>query len=148
MRKNTKEDFYRNVYPEPNTGCWLWGGKQDDSGYGSFYLNGIARAHRVSLYIHCVDFNVNLDVLHRCDNPSCVNPEHLYQGTQSDNNRDRFVRGRTCRGGDHPKSKLSVDDVKNIRSNKTLGIREMGRMYNVSHTLIRRVISRESWNHV
>ena len=97
-----EERFMAHVEPEPNTGCWLWIASVDKNGYGWSWSDGIAmRAHRLAykLFFRCgVD---GLKVLHRCDVPSCVNPEHLFIGTQQQNLSDmaRKKRGVTSRKG-------------------------------------------------
>jgi hypothetical protein len=83
------------VSPEPNTGCWLWlGAPVDWKGYGRFYRDGAAvLAHRAAWGLFRGE-PADLRVLHKCDNPACVNPDHLFLGTQLDNIRDRDAKGR------------------------------------------------------
>lgn len=82
--------------PEPNTGCWLWTGGIDRKGYGmsSRKLYGEASAHRLLWSIHRGPIPDGLNVLHRCDTPPCVNPDHLFLGTHKDNATDRDRKGR------------------------------------------------------
>lgn len=92
----TIKRFHEKVYPEPNSGCWLWGGNVTDRGYGRVYLNNKSiKAHRVSVEIHR---NITLkkeDVIcHKCNNTYCVNPDHLYIGTQSENMEQAYREGR------------------------------------------------------
>lgn len=79
--------FESNVYPEPNTGCWLWGAGENGCGYGRLYNNKKPIAvHRFSLEHYTGVTLLSTDVVcHRCNNTFCVNPVHLYIGTQSDN---------------------------------------------------------------
>lgn len=84
------EAFY---IPEPMSGCWLWiGGVSYPPGYGRMTRGQYA--HRVSYEIHRGKIPVGMHVLHRCDNRLCVNPDHLFLGTQSDNMRDMMAKGR------------------------------------------------------
>lgn len=90
------ESFWERVTPEPNTGCWLWTGAINASGgYGAVRRNGVTyRAHAVAMYLGNGRWPLN-QALHRCDQPSCVNPSHLYDGTPLDNVRDAIDRGRS-----------------------------------------------------
>lgn len=85
--------------PMPCNHCWLWVGrryKRKNANYGAFDFAGRCyRAHRFSYELHCGAIPPGKSVLHKCDNPPCVNPSHLYVGTQLDNVRDCVARGRT-----------------------------------------------------
>lgn len=87
-------EFLRYVHPEPMSGCWLWIGVDDgDTGYGRFGPRQ-HQAHRVSWLLYRGPIPAGLFVLHRCDVPRCVNPTHLFLGTQTDNVRDCIAKGR------------------------------------------------------
>jgi len=90
--------------------CWVWTGSRFSQGYGR--LIGHGRAHRISWEIHFGDIPDGLCVCHHCDNPSCVNPKHLFLGTKGDNIRDRNAKGRdrTPQGDDHW-SRISPEKV-------------------------------------
>ncbi len=91
------EDMY---IPEPNSGCWLWLGSVTQSGYGNAWTNGKnMRAHRLSWMIHNGDIPKEMCVLHRCDTPACINPGHLFLGTQLENIKDRDAKGRHGKRG-------------------------------------------------
>jgi hypothetical protein len=75
-------------------GCWEWVAAKDRDGYGQFKGNGHVRAHRFSYDEFVGPIPEGLQVLHRCDNPSCVNPEHLWVGTNADNMADKCEKGR------------------------------------------------------
>lgn len=92
-------------------------------------------------------------VRHTCDNPRCINPEHLEIGTQGDNIHDRQLRNRQANGSEHGLSKLSESDVKFIRSNykkrsKDFNTVTLGVMYGVSARNILDVINRVTWSHI
>lgn len=87
----------KRMTPEPNTGCWLWTGRVDRYGYGKICSTTTSRefgAHRVVAELKFGYLGKAL-VLHACDNPACVNPQHLRLGTQQDNMTDKKVKGRT-----------------------------------------------------
>lgn len=83
------ERFYKKISPDPNSGCWLWIGAAFNHGYGQMRINGkIKSAHRASWEIHNGDIPNDLFVCHKCDVKLCVNPDHLFLGTNSDNMKD------------------------------------------------------------
>ena len=96
--KTLEERFWEKVKKGP--GCWEWTGGKDSKGYGSFMLcvEGFSwhvSAHRVSWKLTTGYLPIGKSILHRCDNPSCVRPDHLWAGTQMDNMRDAVNKGRT-----------------------------------------------------
>lgn len=101
-----QERLERKVQVMPN-GCWEWQGNTDNHGYGEIRGLGQRRAHRLSWVIHRGPIPEGMDLLHHCDNPPCVNPEHLFPGTQGDNNRDRSLKGRSARGERSPHAKIT-----------------------------------------
>lgn len=87
--------FMKFVHPEPNSGCWLWLGTWCPKGYGTFYFRKRSfKAHRASWTLFRSEIPEGLYICHRCDNPPCVNPDHLFCGTHLDNNRDMMMKGR------------------------------------------------------
>lgn len=107
------DDFWM---PEPNSGCWLWLGGVSKSGYGtgSDGDGGTMPAHRRSWKIRYGSLPPKpLCILHRCDVPSCVNPDHLFVGTKADNNADRHRKGRdnSGKGPHHGNARLIPEQV-------------------------------------
>ena len=92
------ERFNQKFIPEPNTGCWLWIARLNNRGYGVIGRgrrgDGTTAAHRVSWELFCGLIPNGMHVLHKCDNPPCVNPQHLFLGTHGDNMRDAVRKGR------------------------------------------------------
>jgi hypothetical protein len=82
-------------YVQKADGCWLWGGRRNNGGYGRFWADGRECSAAVySLELTSGEFSRGRRALHRCDNPPCVRPDHLFWGTQLDNMRDKIAKGR------------------------------------------------------
>jgi hypothetical protein len=147
------DDIFEEKYtPEPNTGCWLWHGRTDKKdGYGVMTIrNGkevkVRRAHRLAWERAFGEIPEGMSVLHKCDTPPCVNPEHLFLGTQLDNMRDRKAKGRFIgkRGETNPHAKLTWDDVAAIRGSTELH-RVLSARYNVSGSVISNIQTGKVW---
>lgn len=93
------QSFMKTVEFEPNTGCWLWWGVVTKQGYGrvAFKAHKIIQAHRMSVYLHRGEKDVAPVLMHRCDTPSCVNPDHLEWGTVKQNCIDGWARCKLSR---------------------------------------------------
>lgn len=138
-------------------GCWLWTGAVHRHGYGAFSAsrNGRVhhlRAHRVAFELMNGPFAKDLFVCHRCDNPRCVNPAHLFLGTARDNARDRERKGRgpgpLVRGERHGMSKLREEQVIEIRRRTDESPSQLASEFKVSTALIYRIRRRLAWNHL
>lgn len=103
-RRFTREWWAEWTMPEPNTGCHIWMGSVDQWGYGRVWKDKISGLliHRIAYECAFGAFDSSLKVCHRCDMPSCVNPDHLFLGTQKDNLRDMFSKGRARPRGRAP----------------------------------------------
>lgn len=151
------ERFATKYEPEPMSGCWLWtGAVRGPKGhqYGHIRLGGIDQpitaAHRVSWELAngrrpCTDEVV----MHKCDNPLCVNPDHLALGTLSDNTRDSVTKGRFNRpsGERHVNAKLTDVSVRDIRTRRH-SAKYYASKYGVNEITVYNVMSGVAWKHV
>ena len=158
-----EERFLGKCIPEPNSGCWLWLGAMSTSGYGNLRVDGRwLKAHRYAYELFCGAIPPELDgedvrgpcVIHSCDMPLCVNPDHLRIGTHVQNmhdkrERDRFV-SNPLYGEEHQNSKLKADDIPLVRRLRAEGVSyvELGRRFGVHRTTIRDVINGNTWLHI
>ena len=117
MIKSLQERFDEKYEPVTESGCWIWTACSNGDGYGLIAINSQpSRAHRVSWSLHKGIIPDGVNVLHKCDNPSCVNPDHLFLGTQQDNVTDMIQKNRhNHRGEANGKAKLNDDKVREIR---------------------------------
>jgi hypothetical protein len=145
------ERFEAKFMPEPMSGCWLWFGAHDSRGYGQVNLNKVREgAHRVAWRIYHGAIPDGLLVCHRCDNPACVNPDHLFLGTYTDNMRDCSNKGRLKlthhKGEQNSMAKLTAPLVKQIRAGGSLNY--WNQITGVSPTSIANARSGKTWRHV
>lgn len=141
--------------PEPNSGCWLWMRWCDRDGYGKPGRSGRCTerlAHRISFEIHHGPIPAGVSVLHRCDTPSCVNPDHLFLGDQLANMTDMVEKGRRAsfKGSRHGMAKLVESDVVAMREAARAGAKSpaLSQRFGVSARHIRSILRRELWQHV
>lgn len=148
------ERFWNKVDKEGINKCWNWTGCLSSKGYGSinkgFWHGGNITANRLSWIIHHGDIPSGKHVLHKCDNRKCVNPNHLYLGTNTDNVNDRVRRGREGdRSGEkNGRAKLTRKDVCYIRkhcNNKYGNRMALARQFGVSYGTIWTVITKRGW---
>lgn len=137
---------------ERGSGCWEWVGSRDANGYGRLNVKNIpVLAHRLSWEIHFGPITSADHICHRCDNPSCVRPEHLFKGDHAANMADKMAKKRhrygVSRGEAHGRAKLTEADVREIRR---IGppARQHVERYGISNTQASDIISRRSWRHV
>ena len=148
------ERFWSKVDIKGPDDCWLWLGSKLKQGYGRFRIKDhLVLAHRVAFELSCIKIPARMCVLHKCDTPSCVNPNHLFLGTQADNVHDCIQKGRFTRavGEKYKRSSLTEEDILKIRSLReeiTISCRELAELYSVSKTAIEKIVTRQSWKHI
>lgn len=150
--------FNRKVKVIAVTDCWEWFGNRFTNGYGQINVgNRMLLAHRVAWELKVGPIGRGLRVLHRCDNRACVNPSHLFLGSQSDNIRDMDIKGRRKpnprRGEKHANSKLTNEAVLYIRLHYKRGDLQFGggalsKKFGVSAPLVNMIARREIWKHI
>ena len=137
-----------------DSGCWEWTGARQLSGlpYGRLSIHGRARlAHRAAWAAWVGEIPPRTMVLHRCDNPPCCNPDHLFLGNQSENMKDAFAKGRIRRAGEyHPAHKLKASDVVAIRARRRSGetYPSIAAAFGISASQARAVASGQCWKEV
>lgn len=151
------ERFWSKVFKDPHSECWKWQANKNNKGYGMFRPGGVAPkrlAHRLS-YEDCFGaIPRGTLILHSCDNPSCVNPEHLRLGSHKDNVADMDIRGRRIttqlKGEQNPISKLTTDQVITIRGDYLSGnsIQQIAAKFELSELSIPDYVSGRSWTHI
>jgi len=163
-----EQKFAHNTPDRPAEGCWVWRGSLESHGYGQTKIRSKqVLAHRLSWLLHHGSLPGDLCVLHRCDNPPCVRPDHLFLGTRADNFADMVAKGRrnvargvrsgrhtkperTARGVGSGKAKLDDDRVIAIRREYAEGatIAEVARRHDISEGGVRHIIRGRAWSHV
>lgn len=150
-----EERFWRHVLKTDT--CWIWTAGRLTRGYGSIRIGGRSETtHRLSWELHFGPIPAGLSVLHNCDNPPCVRPEHLFLGTDADNVRDMFSKGRQAiregrRGETNNKAKLTTTQVIEIRRQYDAGIitqRDLATNFTVCLDTIRKIVHRIYWTHI
>ena len=145
-----KERFWSRV--RKTSGCWLWEGASGGAGHGRIWLNGkFVQATHVSLLLAGNPLPEGMWALHRCDNPPCVRPSHLFAGTHSDNIRDAIKKGlKTLRGEKNPLAKFTCQQILSIRKRHAAGERQvaLANEANVTQAAISAIVLRKTWTHI
>jgi len=176
-----QDRFWRKVDKTNHDGCWFWTGAVNSMGYGMIWNQESHRpilAHRASLALSDGSVSEDMEVIHSCDNPQCVNPDHLRQATHLENMMDKVIKGRQpsgkehairiaegiklaksfgaifgpknpLRGEKHPFSKLTDLQVIEIRERAgTSSVRRLSRDFGVSRAVVDRIVKNQTWKHL
>lgn len=153
-----EERFWSKVAITKNADdCWDWRGRKNEAGYGLIGLvefeNKTMRSNRIAWFLTYGELPDELFVCHKCDNPACCNPAHLFLGTPADNSRDMAKKGRHHRlcGEQKKQHKLTEKQVIDIRRRYAAGgvyQRELGEEYGVHDSVICLIVNGKSWKHV
>lgn len=160
MNKTIEQRFWAKTSKQSN-GCWQWTGATDTKGYGRFHVwrMGTILAHRYAWQLTNGLIPEGMFACHRCDNPACVNPEHIFIGTAEENTRDMLTKQRHSRGESHGDKirradrgnrKLSPDDVVAIRAELKRGERQrdIARAFGISQGAVSQINRGATWGHV
>lgn len=128
------------------TGCWEWAGRLDKKGYGVLALREKRQvfAHRTAYSVWVGDLVDGLSICHRCDNPKCINPEHLWQGSTLENLQDMTVKER---GNTRKLTAADVVEIRERRENRE-SMNDLAKEFGVHESTIRNAVKGRTWKHV
>lgn len=138
-------------------GCWEWKGARGEAGHGQIRIGNRSRqAHRVMFEILHGEIPEGENILHRCDNPPCINPDHLFSGTQKQNIHDMWAKDRQQgyihqpKGSKHPQAKLLEKDVLELRELRNSGFtyKALADRFGISKSTAAEIVSRKTWRHI
>lgn len=152
--KEFLEEHLRYELALNEKGCWLFTGGSKNGHHGSLYYKGEPwQAHRLAWTLTKGEIPKDLHVLHECDIPRCVNPQHLFLGTQQDNNTDMEAKGRDNYpqpGERNGRALIKADDVVAIRNLYAQGKtqKEIAQQYTLSQSAVAKIVNKRTWSHI
>lgn len=149
--KSLEQRFWEKV--DLGDGCWVWKSAIGSRGYGIFWVGGKSEgAHQTSYRLSNGPIKAGLLVMHTCDRPACVRPDHLVLGTTKDNALDAKAKGRVAfgerNGGGKKLSEESVVEIKRLSASREASITGLARMFGVSVNTIKMIRRGRLWAHV
>lgn len=149
MRPTLQQRFEAKISREPTSGCWLWLGAREASGYGQFSVGRRRmRAHRMAWILYRGDIPLGKFVCHHCDVPECVNPDHLFLGTPQENSNDMKRKGRHRRGEQHHAARLTqnqVDEIRKLLKEGKLLQKEIAALYGICPEAVGNIKRGKNW---
>jgi hypothetical protein len=143
---NIQQYIEDRVKVDPDSGCWVWSKAKAASGYGVAKVGGkTAYAHRLSF--RAFKGEPGEQICHTCDNRECVNPDHLFSGTNADNVADMLAKGRNQRGSTHWNAKLADEDVLEIYASQHLQA-DLAAQFGISQATVSAIKNGKAWEHV
>lgn len=151
QRPTAEERFWAKV--QKGAGCWEWHGYRRPSGHGVF---AASRGRRVSAHAFALELSTGvptpagMEACHRCDNPPCVNPRHIYYGTRQQNIDDAWARSRCAVGQDRPAAKLRDEQVVEIRERYAAGesAKDLASEFSIAVVTLRHIVLGLKWKHL